>query len=41
VTAVDTGEHDLVASPMADSIHNIWFEFHEDLLRTLGRTRAE
>lgn len=41
VTAVDTGQHELVASPTADSIHNIWFEFHEDLLRTLGRTRAE
>lgn len=41
VTAVDTGRRDLVASPVADSIHNIWFEFHEDLLRTLGRTRAE
>jgi hypothetical protein len=41
VTAVDTGQHDLVASPAADSIHNIWFEFHEDLLRTLGRARAE
>jgi hypothetical protein len=41
VNAVDHGQHDLVASPTADSIHNIWFEFHEDLLRTLGRTRAE
>ncbi len=41
VTAVDQGQHDLVSSPMADSIHNIWFEFHEDLLRTLGRARAE
>jgi hypothetical protein len=41
LSAVDRGEHDLVSSPTADSIHNIWFEFHEDLLRTLGRTRAE
>lgn len=41
VNAVDQGQHDLVSSPMADSIHNIWFEFHEDLLRTLGRARAE
>lgn len=41
VAAVDQGQHDLVSSPTADSIHNIWFEFHEDLLRTLGRTRAE
>lgn len=41
VSAVDAGQHDLVSSPTADSIHNIWFEFHEDLLRTLGKTRAE
>lgn len=41
VSAVDQGQHDLVSSPTADSIHNIWFEFHEDLLRTLGRARAE
>ncbi|TNC25706.1 hypothetical protein [Amycolatopsis alkalitolerans] len=39
--AVDGGQHDLVSSPTADSIHNIWFEFHEDLLRTLGRERTE
>jgi hypothetical protein len=39
--AVDQGQHELVSSPTGDSVHNIWFEFHEDLLRTLGRTRAE
>lgn len=39
--AIDSGEHDLVSSPTSDSIHNIWFEFHEDLLRTLGRERTE
>lgn len=39
--AIDRGQHDLVSSPTADSVHNIWFEFHEDLLRTLGRERAE
>lgn len=41
LTAIDTGDHDLVSSPMRDSVHNIWFEFHEDLLRTLGRGRTE
>ncbi|OLT15420.1 hypothetical protein BJF78_01505 [Pseudonocardia sp. CNS-139] len=40
VDGVDEGRHELVSSPTADSIHNIWFEFHEDLLRTLGRERA-
>ncbi|MDD7920195.1 hypothetical protein [Actinomycetospora callitridis] len=39
--AVDAGDHDLISSPTRDSVHTIWFEFHEDLLRTLGRERAE
>lgn len=38
--SIDGGEHRLVSSPTEDSVHNIWFEFHEDLLRTLGRKRA-
>ena len=37
----DSGQRDLISSPMHDSVHNIWFEFHEDLLRTLGRERKE
>lgn len=41
LAAVDAGRHELVSSPTADSVHNIWFEFHEDLLRTLGRERTE
>lgn len=39
--AVVAGDLELVSSPVRDSIHNIWFEFHEDLLRTLGRARKE
>lgn len=39
--AVDSGETSLVSDPTRDSVHNIWFEFHEDLLRTLGRARKE
>jgi hypothetical protein len=38
---IAAGQHDLVSSPQQDSVHNIWFEFHEDLLRTLGRERME
>jgi hypothetical protein len=38
---IDAGQHDFVSSPTKDSVHNIWFEFHEDLLRTLGRERTE
>ena len=36
---VDSGRNDYVSSPMVDSLHNIWFEFHEDLLAVLGRPR--
>jgi len=39
--AVAAGDVDLVSSPVRDSVHNVWFEFHEDLLRTLGRARKE
>jgi hypothetical protein len=41
IEAVDAGQHALISSPTMDSVHNIWFEFHEDLLRTLGRERTE
>lgn len=36
---VDRGEHAYVCNPSLDSIHNIWFEFHEDILAVLGRPR--
>jgi predicted transcriptional regulator len=39
--AIDEGRPELVSSVTADSVHTIWFEFHEDLLRTLGRDRTE
>jgi len=41
MAAVDEGRPELVSSPTADSVHTIWFEFHEDLLRALGRERKE
>jgi hypothetical protein len=41
IDLVDTGRHEFVSSPVVDSVHNVWFEFHEDLLRTLGRERVE
>lgn len=41
MTAVDTGRTEFVSSPTLDSVHTVWFEFHEDLLRTLGRERVE
>lgn len=38
---IDAGQIEYVSSPTLDSAHTVWFEFHEDLLRTLGRERAE
>lgn len=35
------GDLAYVSSPTIESVHNIWFEFHEDLLRTMGRERSE
>lgn len=35
------GEHKFVASPVADSYHQVWFELHEELIGLLGRTRAD
>lgn len=40
ITRVLAGEHDWFTRPLVDSYHTIWFEFHEDLLATTGRTRA-
>ncbi|MCX9193136.1 hypothetical protein C3Y87_17290 [Carbonactinospora thermoautotrophica] len=36
---VDAGREEFVTSPTVDSLHNIWFEFHEDILTVLGRPR--
>lgn len=39
VTMVDQGNSDFLCTPTVDSLHNIWFEFHEDFLAVLGRPR--
>lgn len=36
---VDAGSSEYVSSPTVDSVHNIWFEFHEDILTVIGRPR--
>jgi hypothetical protein len=36
---VDQGQRDFICKPTLDSVHNIWFEFHEDILAVLGRPR--
>ena len=38
--AIAVGDPRYVASPHVDSLHQVWFELHEDLLATLGRSRA-
>jgi pyruvate,orthophosphate dikinase len=35
------GDQRFVASPRVDSYHSIWFELHEDLIRSAGRRRSE
>lgn len=39
ISKVDAGNIDFVTKPTVDSLHNIWFEFHEDILSVLGRPR--
>lgn len=38
ILAGDTG---YLARPITDSYHTVWFEFHEELIGLLGRTREE
>jgi hypothetical protein len=37
----DQGQLDYVCNPTLDSMHNIWFEFHEDILAVVGRPRDQ
>lgn len=37
--AIATGNASFVANPRVDSLHQVWFELHEDLLVTLDRKR--
>lgn len=39
VDRIDGGSTEYVTSPTVDSVHNIWFEFHEDILTVIGRPR--
>jgi hypothetical protein len=38
--ALRDGDARFVANPRVDSLHQAWFELHEDMLVTLGRSRA-
>ncbi len=39
INAIEDGDTDLLCNPRRDSAHNIWFEFHEDILGVLARPR--
>lgn len=36
---IDLGDLTFVTNPRADSIHNVWFEFQEDILAVVGKPR--
>lgn len=38
---IRSGDTSYVARPISDSYHTVWFEFHEELIGLLGRTREE
>ncbi|MGH9209316.1 MAG: hypothetical protein ACRD2C_01395 [Acidimicrobiales bacterium] len=35
------GDHSMLAAPLKDSYHTVWFELHEELIILAGRTRTE
>ncbi len=41
LAAIAAGTHQMVAHPLEDSYHTVWFELHEELIRLTGRNRAD
>jgi pyruvate, orthophosphate dikinase len=41
VSLVGDGDHSMVAAPVKDSFHTVWFELHEELIILSGRNRAD
>jgi pyruvate,orthophosphate dikinase len=39
--SIDAGELEMVAHPLKDSYHTVWFEMHEELIRLSGRNRGD
>ncbi len=37
--AIAGGDHTMIASPLKDSYHGVWFEWHEELIHLAGRDR--
>ena len=38
--ALAAGDRSMLASPLKDSYHTVWFEYHEELIALCGRDRA-
>jgi pyruvate,orthophosphate dikinase len=38
--AISAGDRSMIASPLKDSYHTVWFELHEELIHLAGRDRA-
>lgn len=41
LAGIEAGDKDMVAHPLKDSYHTVWFELHEELIRLSGRVRTE
>ena len=39
--AIESGDAQMVAHPLRESYHTVWFELHEELIRLSGRNRAD
>jgi pyruvate,orthophosphate dikinase len=38
---IGEGDHSMLAAPLKDSYHTVWFELHEELIILSGRNRAD
>ena len=41
LTALQGGDQSMLAAPLKDSYHTVWFEMHEELILLSGRNRAD
>jgi pyruvate,orthophosphate dikinase len=41
LSLVGEGDHSMLAAPLKDSYHTVWFELHEELITLAGRTRSD
>ncbi len=41
LTLVGEGDHSMLAAPLKDSYHTVWFELHEELIILSGRSRTD